>query len=162
VGLAPANSNEILERRTGVRLATAADTEAVMALLRLMHAETALASLDERKVRDTVEGCLKQGFIGVAHARDGEIVGTFGLTFTSYWYTSDVHLAELWMFVRADERQSKHAVRLLRLVNAIGEHMRLPVFGGVLTIKDTERKCAFFARHMRPVGQMFLGGWSNG
>ncbi len=140
-----------------LRLATPADAEAVMALLRVMHAEIGMASLNEDKVRQKVAHVILRGFVCLALS-DGRPVGTCGIEVSQMWYSDEHHLAETWFFVHPDHRQSRHAVRLMRFANELARQIGLPVFMGVVTTKDTERKCAFFNRHMTSIGQLFVGG----
>jgi N-acetylglutamate synthase-like GNAT family acetyltransferase len=140
-----------------VRLATAKDAPAIMALLRVMHAEIGMASLNEAKVAKKIQDVLERGVICLALA-DGRPVGTCALEFSQMWYSDDHHLAETWFFVHPDNRQSRNAARLMRFANEIARQLQLPVLMGVATNKETQRKCDFFGRYMRSVGQLFVGG----
>jgi GNAT superfamily N-acetyltransferase len=139
------------------RLGTADDAEAVLQLLRVMHAEIGLASMNEEKVRQKIRDVIERGFLCLALS-DGRPVGTCALEFSQMWYSDDFHLAETWFFVSPDHRQSRHAARLMRFANELARQLALPVFMGVVSTKETERKCAFFGRHMRSVGQLYIGG----
>jgi N-acetylglutamate synthase-like GNAT family acetyltransferase len=140
-----------------IRFASAKDVPTIMALLRVMHAEIGMASLNEAKVAKKIRDVLERGVICLALA-DGRPVGTCALEFSQMWYSDDVHLAETWFFVHPDYRQSRNAARLMRFANEIGRQMQLPVLMGVVTTKETERKMHFFDRYMTKVGYLFIGG----
>jgi hypothetical protein len=128
-----------------------------MSLLRLMHAEIGMASLNEAKVRARVEKLIGEGMVVLAVDR-GRVVGACGLFFAKLWYSDDDHLGENFFFIHSNHRCSSHAVRLMKTVNAIGQRLGVPVYLSVVTKEDTLRKCDFFARHNRLVGQIFVGG----
>lgn len=144
-----------------VRVATAADRPAIMALLRLQHAEAPIAVVNWPKVAETV-GLLcpdekpKKAFGLVALAIDGgKVVGCVGLVFASLWWTDDLHLDERFFFVHPDHRKSRHAQRLVDWCKGVQKRFAIPLVSCVFSTKDTERKVAFFQRNYPMVGAVF-------
>ncbi|WP_376956412.1 GNAT family N-acetyltransferase (plasmid) [Azospirillum sp. A26] len=142
-----------------IRYATAGDIPAVEDLLRLMHAEIGMAPPDEEKARAVVARCFDRGTgaVLVACAEDGAIVGTLGMVFDQFWYTTAWHLQEMWTFVHPDHRRSTHAKDLLLNALETARKVKVPFVAAVFTDQRTEGKRRLFARYLPQVGAIFKG-----
>lgn len=141
-----------------VRLPSASEEEAVMQMCRELHAENGIFSLAEHKVRSLLQRAFNQqgGFLGVI-GRPDNLEGMIYLQVTSMWYTDDPCLEELYTFVRSDYRRSKNAVYLLHFSKWCAETTKLPLFIGVISNEQTERKVQLYQRQFsRPAGNFFL------
>lgn len=136
------------------RVATAADAGAIMDLLRDMHAENGIASLDEQKVRARIDELLRSGWIILAEV-DGALAGSIALQFQSFWYSSDIHIRDNWFFVRKGYRRSSIALRLKRTGEDMARRQNVPFAIGLFGKQDINRKRAFF-RDMRECGHFYM------
>ncbi len=96
-----------------IRPAQPKDFTAIMDLCRLMHAETGIYAVDEKKVATVVINTINM---------DGGIIGLIGdpapvaiiiLAVGSAWYSSEQYLGEMMFFVHPDHRRSTYARTLL-------------------------------------------------
>lgn len=138
-----------------IRYATAADTGAIFDLLKLMHAEVGLAAMSEPKVRERIHACLDGGMIIVATEGD-RVVGTMGIVLMQPWYSDEWIASETWTFVHPEHRRSRHIRNLLEGAKLAAKRVGLSLTVAVTSDKRTLGKCRLFARHMTPVGQIFL------
>ena len=141
-----------------VRIAAPQEEDAVMEMCRELHAENGIFKLSEDKVR---------GILGRAFRREGGILGVIGhpenpeamiyMQMTSMWYTEDPCLEELYTFVRPQFRRSRNAVDLLHFSKWAAETANLPLFIGVISNEQTERKVQLYQRQFsNPAGSFFL------
>lgn len=138
-----------------IRFAKADDAEAVLALLKLMHAEVGLAGISEPKVKQQIARCLENGAIVLAIEGD-VIAGTMGLLLTQPWYSEDWIVTETWTFVHPDRRRSHHIGNMLEAAKVAAGRMKLPLTVSVTTDQRTAGKVRLFARHFESIGQIFL------
>lgn len=137
-----------------IRFAKPEDAEAILGLLRLMHAEIGLATLSEAKTRGQIAACLDRGMIILA-IDEGRIVGTMGLMCVQPWYSEDWMLSETWTFVHPDFRRSPHAKRMLEASKLGAVSIKLPLTVAVVSDQRTAGKVRLFARHLQHIGAVF-------
>lgn len=139
------------------RLAEPDDGPAIFHLLLAMHAEVALAQLNEGKVARTVAYVIEHG-VGIVGERDGEVVATAGLILDDWWYSDQQLLRDLWMYVRAEDRRSNAAEGLLRHVRKAAELWGLPLVLSVFGSTESDRKIKWMSRRLRMQGGFFYEG----
>ena len=135
-----------------------------MGLCRELHAENGIFKLSEDKVRGILRHAFnrKGGILGVI-GEPGDIEAMIYVQFTSMWYTDDPCLEELYTYVRLQSRRSRNAVDLLQFSKWAAESSGLPLFIGVISNEQTERKVQLYQRQFsRPVGNFFLYNYRNG
>lgn len=142
------------------RAAVRADLPRILELLRLQHEEAPLAKVNWEKVSFMLEKVLpkpNRDAAGIAFvALEGDlVVGAVCLVFGSLWFTDDLHLDERFFFVHPAHRKSTHAQRLMERAKAAQRTLTIPLVSAVFSTKDTERKVAFFRRHLPMVGAIF-------
>lgn len=149
-----------------VRPATPLDEDQIMGLCRLLHQENGLFSLDEGKVRDFVWRALNpnkldkhdlgpRGIIGVI-GQEGDLEGLIYMLISQFWYSSEMHLEELFNYVRPDSRSSMHARNLITYAKACSLSTSLPLLIGVISNDRTEAKVRFYERQLDRVGAFFF------
>ena len=129
-----------------------------MDLCRELHAENGIFGLSEDKVRGILRRAFTHqgGILGVI-GTPGVIEAMIYIQMTSMWYTDDPCLEELYTFVRPKSRQSRDAVDLLHFSKWAAETSGLPLFIGVISNQQTERKVQLYQRQFsRPAGNFFL------
>jgi hypothetical protein len=141
-----------------VRLATPEDLPQVLDMGRALHAENGMTSLNE----DMIEAVAQSGVAG-----DGAIIGVIGapgqlegmiqLAITRYYYSSELHLEEMYSYVRPEFRRSKNARSLLMFAKSCSDRLNVPLLIGIVSNKDTKRKIALYERVLgEPAGAYFL------
>lgn len=141
-----------------VRLAQKEDEPGVLEMCRRLHTENGLFSLNEDKVKQ----CLQAHF-----HRKGAIVGVIGmpgqleastcLELTTFYYTDDWHLAELWNFVDEPYRHSPNAEALIQFGKDCAVQMKVPLFTGIITNRRMTGKVRLYRRLLGyPTGAFFV------
>lgn len=141
-----------------VRLAQPEDEDNILAMCKRLHVENGLFSLSEDKVR----ACIRKYF-----DRQGVIVGVIGppgkleastcLEMSGFYYTNDIHLAELWNFVDAPYRQSHNAEALIQFGKSCADQMKMPLFTGIITNRQMAGKVRLYRRALGyPTGAFFV------
>lgn len=144
-----------------VRPAMPSDRPAVRKLLERQHAEAPIATVNWGKVDALLELMMptvppkpRMHFAGVA-IEDGEVVGCVGLVVCHLWWTDDWHVDERFFFVDPDHRKSRHAERLISWCKGVQKQLGIPLVSCVFSTKETQRKVAFFSRHLPMIGAIF-------
>lgn len=147
-----------------VRLAVPADLPQLIELGRDLHAENALMPLDEAKITEVVKNGIlgKGGRIGVIGAI-GAIEGGIHLVFGTFWYSNELHLEELYSYVRPEFRRSGNAKALIEFAKVCAKQMNLPLLIGVVSNQRTQHKIRLYRRRLGdPAGAYFLFNGKTG
>lgn len=148
-----------------VRLAVPDDEDDIIAMCRRLHAENGLFTLNEYKVRDCVRRCYnKHGSIVGVIGPPGALQGSICMELTTFYYSDDLHIAELWNFVDEPYRRSRNAEALLRYALDWRAKLNLPLFLGIITNKQMRAKVRLYRKLLgSPVGAFFLvgGNWKS-
>lgn len=142
---------------TPVRIATAADEDAIMDLCRMLHEENGQFSMSEAKVRDALQTAFKRqgGLIGVIDGPKG-LEGIILLTIGQLWYSDDWMLEEMFNFVHPDHRRSSHAKRMIQFAKESADKLGIPLMIGVLSNTRTEAKVRLYERMLPKAGAYFV------
>jgi GNAT superfamily N-acetyltransferase len=139
-----------------IRAATAADEEAVVALLQALHAEGGQAPLSLARVIVTVRDVLDRGAVLVVEER-GRLIGTTGLLTEAPWFSEHAWVHELWTYVAPEARKRPVARALLRMARRYAEALRLPLH---VTIAPGARMAAKFRLYRRELGDPSGATWT--
>lgn len=149
----------------GVRIATQADEYALYEILLDLYRDNFLGfALSEHKVWDVIRHCCRGGGgIAAIVERDGRIVATTGIVFSSMWYSVDPYLSELWLFVHPDYRKLGYSERLSNFCYFYRDQCRhkdtgraLPLITSVTSRNRLEAKIRWWRRWSKLVGAIFL------
>lgn len=93
--------------------------------------------------------------------RDDEIVGTCGMIAEEIWWSDQVIIEGLWLYVDPEHRRSPHATTLLRAMARYADRVQLPLSTGFLARPGREAtlqaKRRLYERVLGPaVGMSFL------
>lgn len=141
-----------------VRIATPEDEEAVVAMVRRLHAESALFGLNEAKIRAHLHRCFnKDGMIVGVIGDPGRLEASTCMCISSYHYTDDWHLEEFWNFVEEPFRKgTRNAEALIEFNKACAVKMGIPLVIGVLANKQMAAKVRLYRRLLGyPTGAFF-------
>lgn len=122
-----------------LRQATTADMPAVLQLLYRAHAEVKPMPVSERKVRGFVAGVFQHGLVLVIE-RDAAIVGTCGLMADSPWWSEEIGLDSVWLYVAPEHRRTPFATMMLRAMRDYATQTNMPIQVGFAASPETPRK----------------------
>lgn len=148
-----------------VRIATQKDEAQLMDLCHALHEDNGLLSMDDELVRAMLYRAFdkKGGIVGVLDGTN-ELAAAVYLTFSTFWYSRDTHLEELFNFVRPSYRKSDCARQLLDFLKSCQKTLGLPLITGIVTNKRTEAKVMLYRKKLgAPAGAFFVVGahWAN-
>lgn len=154
-----------------VSLANREDESQLMELCRLLHGENGLASMDDGNVRSMLNRAFDRqgGTIGVIRGPE-RIEAAIYMLMTTFWYTRETHLEELFNVVHPEHRHGHHAEALIKfalkcsadLSNYAGFH--IPLVIGIMTNTRMAGKVRLYRRLLGyPAGAMFVANarWPN-
>lgn len=143
-----------------VRFATAADYPYIIAAATELHAENGLEPIDHDVAEPVIMQAINrhQSFIGMV-GPVGEIQGIMCIRFAQWWYTKNVFLDELFLYVPPAYRNKRPGVAaaLLAWAKEMSEALDLPLMIGVLSSHRTAGKLRLYEKHLgEPVGGFFF------
>ena len=142
-----------------VRLASQADEAQLMDICRNLHKENGLFAMDDERVRGMLHRAFNRqgGMIGVIDG-DNEIAAVIYLLLSSFWYSRDDHIEELFAYVRPHHRKPPgHAIALIEFAKRCSEQIGIPLVIGVLSNKHMEAKVRMYRRELgAPAGAFFV------
>jgi GNAT superfamily N-acetyltransferase len=141
-----------------VRVAVPEDWQQIIQMCEELHAENGAASVDW----PTVEAIIAKGI-----NKDGAMIGVIGpvnaikgityLKFSKLWYSEDIFLEELFLYVRPEHRRSDNAKLLLKFARESAKRLKVPLLIGVISNERTKAKLGLYARQLgAPVGGFFF------
>lgn len=140
-----------------VRKAKPSEAPELMDLCRALHAENAMFSMNEGKVKEMLDRAFNQqgGIIGVI-GDPGHIQGAIYLLISSFWYTNEYCLEELFSYVFPEHRRSTNAKDLVEFGKRCSDELGIPLVIGVVSNIRTEAKVGLYKRQLSaPVGAYF-------
>lgn len=140
-----------------VRKARLADAPELLEMCRELHAENAMFTMNEAKVREMLDRAFNQqgAIIGVIGPQGG-IQGAIYLLISSFWYTDQFCLEELFSYVRPEYRRSTNAKDLVEFGKRCAVELNVPLVIGVVSNTRTEAKVGLYRRQLSdPVGAYF-------
>lgn len=140
-----------------VRKAVLADKPELMAICRTLHAENAMFSMNEVKVSKMLDRAFNgDGAIIGALGPTGAIQGSIYLLITSFWYSDEFCLEELYSFVLPEHRKSENAKHLITFAKRCSTELGIPLVIGVVSNIRTQAKVGLYRRQLSdPVGAYF-------
>jgi len=140
-----------------VRKAVLADEPELMAMCRELHAENAMFKMNEAKVSDMLRRAFDgRGAIIGALGPTGSIQGAIYLLISSFWYSDEFCLEELYSYVRPEYRKSNNAKELIAFAKRCSTELGIPLVIGVVSNIKTRAKVGLYTRQLsEPVGAYF-------
>jgi hypothetical protein len=151
------------------RLAEPDEIDDIMKLCRRLHHENGQHfPLDEAAVYERMTDALsrkKLGIVGVIGAHR-KIEAIIYLVLSSFWFTQEMHVEELFSFVPPEFRRSSHAKLLIQFAKETADSLKMKLFIGVVSNIRTQAKVRLYRRLLgEPIGAYFLygkGGYLQG
>lgn len=141
-----------------VRIIQHDEVEDVMRLCRELWKENGIFKINEDKVRSTLNRAFnRQGGILAGVGEKNKLEGLLFILLSSFWYTNDTHLEELFLYVSPAHRKSRNAIELLKFAKWCSDETNFPLFIGILSDHSTARKEALYKRQLcEPKGSFFI------
>lgn len=142
-----------------VRIVGREDEDEVMALCRDLHHENGIFELDESKVRAMLHRAFnREGGILGAIGPSGSIEGLIYMLVSTFWYSQDPHLEELFLYVPPAFRgKTRNAIELIQFAKWCSEQSGFPLLIGVISNERTEGKVRLYQRQFsKPLGNFFF------
>ena len=143
-----------------IRMGRPGDEQKLLELLITIFEESPVATKNEDKALAFITEILQHGVVIVAEIED-EIIGSIGLSPNDWWFSDDVFLADQWVIVHKDHRNSRAINRMLTKAKGFSDKSGVPLVLGVFSFTDTARKQKLFAKSFDPLGQLFAYGFNK-
>ncbi len=148
-------------KKSVVRLATRDDEPQLMAMCRELHAENGLFKMDEDATIAMLNRAFDRqgGIIGVIDA-ENEIAAVIYMLLSTFWYSKEDHLEELFAYVRPKHRKpAGHAAALIAFAKECSDRIGIPLVIGVLSNKQMAAKVRMYRKELgMPAGAFFVYG----
>lgn len=147
-----------------VRVAVEADFPQLMELCKSLHEENGVANVDWPGVASKLmQGIAQQqAMIGVI-GDVGAIEGAIYMQISSFWYSKDIMLEELFTYVLPAFRRSNNAKALLEFGKGCTLRFNVPLLIGIISNQRTREKIRLYSRRLGPPsGAFFLVGKQTG
>lgn len=135
--------SEVLDRPRPVsfvmRQAVSADMPRVLDLLYEAHDEIKPMVCSEPKVRGFVAQTFRHGLVLVIE-QGGLIVGTCAVVADSPWWSDEVGLDSVWLYVMPEHRRTPFATMMLRAMRDYAARVGLPIQAGFAAAPGHERR----------------------
>jgi N-acetylglutamate synthase-like GNAT family acetyltransferase len=141
-----------------VRKADIRDESELMQLCRELHEENGLFTMNEDLVRANLRHAFMNngGVIGVI-GEPGKMEAAIYIKLGTFWYSDQLHLEELFVFVRPEFRKSSNAKDLITFAKKCSEELNIPLVTGIITNERTEAKVRLYERQFpKKAGAFFL------
>ena len=140
-----------------VHIAEPRDEEELMGLCRDLYSENGMFPLNEDKVRAMLRKAFNRegGVLGVI-GESGKIEGMIYMMVSTFWYSDQPHLEELFAYVVPEYRKTKNAKELMKFAKWCSDQSGFPLIIGVISNERTEGKVRLYQREFsKPVGNFF-------
>lgn len=154
------------EKPKTVRGGGPADEQAILDLLLLDVAENAarIAPPNEERILGHIQNATQRrgGLVGVIDSPDGKIVACCLMASMKWWWSEQIFVQELVLYVHPDHRQSNHLNDLLQFqrwaVDAWTKDFgfRVYLLCGVLGVHKVREKILMYRRKFRQAGAAFV------
>ena len=149
-----------------VRKATPFDAPEIWRLFLQTHHENGLFSLAPSKVTEFMDRAIHperipswdtgpRAQIGVIGPQ-GRLEGVVFVLISSFWYSSDLHLEELLVYVDPECRKSGHAVAMLKWMKGLADALQIPLLTGIISKTRTAAKIRLYDRQLPRIGAFYL------
>lgn len=147
-----------------VRVAVEADFPQLMLLCKSLHEENGVSNVDWPGVAAKIMQGLAQdqAMIGVI-GEIGAIEAAIYLEISTFWYSTDIMLQELFAFVLPAYRRSDNAKALIEFGKGCTHRFSVPWLIGIISNQRTQAKIRLYSRRLgAPSGAFFLFGATTG
>ncbi len=149
-----------------VRIATVNDKDEIWRLLLQGYKDNGIFTLDPLKVEHLINRAVyadqippwdsgPRAHIGVI-GKEGNLEAIVFLLIASFWYSSDLHLEELIVFVDPEHRKSEHAKSIISWMKKTASALGIPLLTGIISKDRTAAKIRLYDRYLPRIGAFYL------
>jgi hypothetical protein len=149
-----------------VRIAKPYDAPEIWRLFLQAHHENGLFTIAPYKATHLMDRALHperiQPYDTGVRAQIG-VIGPLGrleavvfILISSFWYSDDLHLEELLVYVDPECRVSRHAQACLDWMKGLADSLQIPLLTGILSTEKTEAKIRLYDRKLPRVGAFYF------
>ena len=149
-----------------VRIAKPIDAPEIWRLFLQTHHENGMFQISPHKVTQLMDRALHperipphdtgvRAQIGVIGPQ-GRLEAVVFILISSFWYSDDLHLEELLLYVDPECRASRHANALLQWMKDLADNLKIPLLTGIISTTRTEHKIRLYDRKLPRVGCFFF------
>lgn len=149
-----------------VRLATTDDHDEIWRLFLMAHRENGIFKLAPQKVEYFILRALNPETIHPADTEpraqigvignQGRIEGIVFVLIAQFWYSFELHIEELIVYVDPECRKSGHAKSLIQWMKNSADALDIPVFTGIISTERAEAKIRLYDRYLPRIGAFYL------
>ena len=151
---------------SAIRKATPFDAPEIWRLFLQVHRENGLFTIDPSKVTGLLDRALHPERIPAwdtgPRAQIG-VIGPYGrlealvfLLISSFWYSSELHLEELLVYVDPECRKSRHAIVCIDWMKKLADELKIPLLTGIISKDRTAAKIRLYDRQLPRIGAFYL------
>lgn len=147
-----------------IRPATMADMPQLLEMGRALHDENGLMTVSEQRIQEAaVHGIQNDDIIVGVIGPVGAVEAMIYLVVGKFWYTDDLHIEELFTYVKPEFRASKNAKALVQFARDTADRLGVPLLIGIISNARTKPKIKLYERMLgAPAGAYFLYGGHTG
>ena len=149
-----------------IRPATPRDAPEIWRLFLQTHHENGLFTLAPSKVTEFMDRALHperipawdtgpRAQIGVI-GTPGRLEGVVFILISSFWYSTDLHLEELLVYVDPECRKSGHAVAMVKWMKGLADALKIPLITGIISKNRTAAKIRLYDRQLPRIGAFYM------
>lgn len=149
-----------------VRIAKPYDAPEIWRLFLQTHRENGLFRLSPSKVTTLMDRALHPELIHPLDTAPRAQIGVVGnpgkleavvfLLISSFWYSEELHLEELLVYVDPECRNSGHANACLDWMKGIADQLKIPLLTGIISKDRTAAKIRLYDRKLPRVGAFYF------
>lgn len=149
-----------------IRKAQPYDAPEIWRLFLQTHRENALFKIAPTKVTSLMDRALHPERIHPADTGPRAQIGVIGLPgrleavvfilISAFWYSDDLHLEELLVYVDPEYRTSNHANACLDWMKSLADHLGIPLLTGIISKERTAAKIRLYDRKLPRIGAFYF------
>jgi hypothetical protein len=151
---------------SSVRIAKPYDAPEIWRLFLQTHRENGLFTIAPQKVTLLLDRALHPELIHPHDTGPRAQIGVIGLPgrleavafllISSFWYSDDLHLEELLVYVDVECRASNHARALVSWMKGLADSLSIPLLTGIISKERTAAKIRLYDRMLPRIGAFYL------
>lgn len=149
-----------------VRKATPFDAPEIWRLFLQTHRENALFGLAPHKVTSFMDRALHPERISHLDTGPRAQIGVIGpqgrleavvlILISSFWYSEELHLEELLVYVDPECRRSHHAKACVTWMKGLSDELKIPLLTGIISKDRTAAKIRLYDRMLPRIGAFYF------
>jgi hypothetical protein len=149
-----------------IRKATPFDAPEIWRLFLQTHRENGLFTIDPTKVTALLDRALHPERIPAWDTGPRAQIGVIGpqgrlealvfILISSFWYSSELHLEELLVYVDPECRKSHHAKACIDWMKKLADELKIQLLTGIISKDRTAAKIRLYDRQLPRIGAFYL------